>query len=499
VNISAKWFLLVLSSAWVLPAWWFGASHVGGEWLLLLLATAALILALLRKYRPKPSRYDTANERRAATPRYRTWGHNRAFWAGGASLLFLGYILLQALNSEYGFVPGWPVGKLFPQPHLAWLPSGLATPFSAFSQDANGAVPFENAWRYLLIFSGAIVLMWATALGLNRTRLVRAWLEMMLAHAVLFSAVALAHNLSGSRLTYWFFYDPANRLGGSQFPNGNQQGAYQLILLAITLAAAFTCSEARPFPALRKRRVWMIFAPLIVWLGVVTGWHRAGLLLGTFLMLFALALAWQRGNARTRAWLAGFAACGMAILLAGFLSVRSLRETTGRFSEVLDNPSALLAGGEFRSWQHEVAWQMHRDAPWYGWGAGSYLYLFGTYYPRVPQLTAHFEAQRLNRVVFAHADGDWLEFLLEYGIVGMALLMTPAICWLAWLLPRVRRVGREVWLLTAGIACVSAQAAIDPALRNPMVFSGVAALAWLAIMLHRAARRSRDLNRFKST
>lgn len=480
----AKSYLVVLSLAWILPAWCFGASTVSGQCLLLVLAGAALLLAWMQ--RRSRGREPDLNERDALDAGLRSRSGNKARWAYAGSVLFLCYVLVQALNPAFGFERGWPVGRLFEIPHVAWLPSGMATPFSASAAGGGGAVPCENSWRYLLIFSGAAMLVWATAAGVHQTGLLRRWLEVMFVHAVVFSVVAIVHNVSGSRLTYWLFYDPANRLGGPQFPNGNQQGAYQVILLAITLAAARVGSGARPFAALRWRRRLMLAAPAIVWLGCVSGRHRAGILLGTALVVFALLQIWWRARSRVRLKIAVLAVCGAAVLATGVSVAPPLRETFGRFAEFRDAPALLLRGGNFRTLQHEVAWGIFGDARAFGRGGGCYLYLFNEYYRRVPELAAELDAQKLNRVVFPHADGDWQEFLAEYGIAGMALFVMPLMCWLAWLLPRWRRARAGVWMLAAGVACVLAQATIDPVFRNPVVLATTACAAWLAAQLHHA-------------
>lgn len=463
-----KKYLAVLSLAWVLPAWWMGASGVFGQWMLLLLAGTALVLAWMLPKR----------DARAAEGK-------KHWWPVGGSVAFLGFVFVQALNPAFGFAAGWPVGSLVGIPHVAWLPSGMATPFSG---GQNGTVPYENSWRYLLIFSGAAMLLWATASGVRRTELARRWLEVLLAHAVFFSVVALLHNVSGSRLTYWFFYDPANRLGGPQFPNGNQQSAYQVILLAITLAAARVRSEARPFPTVRWRSWLMFGACALVWLGCVSGRHRSGILLGSALVGLALLQIWWRARARTRLKVALIGVCGAAVLAAGISVVPPLRETAERFAEFRAEPATILRGGNFRMLQHEVAWRMFDDARVFGWGGGCYLYLYNGYYRQVPELARELEAQGLNRIVFPHADSDWAEFLAEYGIAGTSLFVAPLLCWLAWFLPRAKRTRAEVWLLAAGVACVLTQASIDPALRNPVVLSATAGAAWLAVKLHRARR-----------
>jgi hypothetical protein len=141
-----------------------------------------------------------------------------------AAGLFLGWILVQALNPSHVLVPGYgasatSVGampaELAQRPHAGWLPSGLATPFDRLGADP---MPHANAWRQLLIFGAVAAFGGAMRTAVNCASRARRALEWGVVHAVVFSGVALAHTLSGSGLTYWKYYDPVYRLGGPQSP-----------------------------------------------------------------------------------------------------------------------------------------------------------------------------------------------------------------------------------------------------------------------------------------
>jgi O-antigen ligase len=329
-------------------------------------------------------------------------------------------------------------------------------------------------------------------MGVNTVSRVRLALEWGVMHAALFSALALAHNLSGATLTYWKFYDPVYRLGGPQFPHDNQQVAYQLLLLTGVLAAGFAGGEARPFAQQRWRRLWLLGAIALVYAGTVTCRPRSGLLLGTVLVVAALALRGVRAKPEHRRRVAWFAVAAAGALALALTTVRPLRETVARFGEFSRQPSTVFTGGSFRPLQHRVAWAMVADQPWLGWGGGSYLYLSPVYAPRVPELMQALRNQRQNhRPVFPHADGDWLEFIVEYGVAGAALLVTIAVSWLVWMLGRIRLLGTSSLVMAAGVLLVLAQALIDPVLRNPVVLATLAATAWLAVMLQRERENRR--------
>jgi O-antigen ligase len=231
----------------------------------------------------------------------------------------------------------------------------------------------------------------------------------------------------------------------------------------------------------------LIAGAAVVFFATATSRPRSGLLLGVLLVTAALFLKGWRSRPERRGLVVWTAIGGVAILGAALTTVRPLRETLARFGEFSGRPGAVLTGGHFRPLQHRVAWLMVADRPWLGWGGGSYLYLSPLYVERVPALMQVLREQRQNhRPVFSHADGDWLEFIVEYGLTGAALLATVAVSWAAWTLKRIRRLGTEPLVLAAGAGVVLAQATIDPVLRSPAVLSALVAVAWLVVTMAHA-------------
>jgi O-antigen ligase len=155
-------------------------------------------------------------------------------------------------------------------------------------------------------------------------------------------------------------------------------------------------------------------------------------------------------------------------------------------TELAGDPRALLAGGSYRQILHDIAWEMTLDRPWFGHGAGCYVLLFTEYHPRVPAYMAALRRDHptTHRPIHFHADGDWLEFTAEYGLVGTALLALP---WLGWLLAlhRSRPLGPAAALLALGPVLLLAHGWVDFVLRNPAVVGLAAGLAVLSIDLTR--------------
>jgi O-antigen ligase len=492
LSTSERLALAALAAAWVVPAWWLGASTVYGQAFAMGTGALAVVLALIvRNAAPLAKAEGWVG---TAVPRPPQGLPRSAFsiQPSAFSLLpsafiaaFLGLLLCQALNPDRILIPGRPVGLLRPLDHLAWLPTGIAGPFDTLPRDF---LPFANAWRHLLIAGAVVLPLAALALLPLRPAMLRALLGLLFIHAVLFSAFAFVHNLSGSTAVLWLVHDTINFKGAPQFLGKNQQGSYQLLLLAAALAAWQAPAVVRPWTQLRHRNRWLAAGTALVFLGSVTTRSRAGLAGAVLLALAAAALAlWpHRHHWRTHRRALVAAALAGLVAMAAIFSLPPVRATVGRLAEQARNPGDLLVGGSYRRILHTIAWEMTLDRPWFGHGAGCYLLLFPEYQSRVPAFMEWVRRTQpnWNRPVHVYADGDWVQFAAEYGLAGTALLALP---WLAWLfaLQCARTLGPGTALLALGPVLVLAHGCIDFVLRNPAILGFAAGLAALALALSR--------------
>lgn len=486
LSTSERLALAALMVAWVVPAWWLGASTVGGQFFALGAGALALALAGLARLAAPSTLHGSPTTALPAS----AFGIQPSAVVAGCLLAFFVLLLCQALNPDRILIPGKPVGLLQPLAHIAWLPTGIAGPFNALPRDH---LPFANAWRHLLVAGAALTPFAALALLPRRAEMLRALLGLLFVHAVLFSTFAFVHNLSGSTLVLWRFTDAAYHLGAPQFFAKNQQAAYQVLLLAAALAVCFAPVAVRPWPQLKHRTRWLALGTTLVFLGTATTRSRAGLGAAGLLLGAAAALAFwpQRREWRThRRTLLRAATVGL-LAVATLVALPPVRATLGRVTQLAGNPRALLSGGSYRQILHNIAWEMTLDRPCFGHGAGCYLLLFTEYHPRVPayMTTLRRDHPTTHRPIHFHADGDWLEFTAEYGLGGAALLALP---WLAWLvaLRRARPLAPAVALLALGPVLILAHGWVDFVLRNPAVIGLAAGLALLASRLTRITRPS---------
>lgn len=484
--------LSALGFAWIVPAWWLGASTAAGQMLAAAAGALALVLARLAVHRRRLVAWPATDEIGAGSPRADAAPLFSPFVVF-CILAFVGLLLCQAINPDRLLIPDRrPVGALVPLGHRDWLPTGIAGPFGRLPGDF---LDFANAWRHLLVAAAVALPLAGFAAFRRRPPVLRAALGLLALHAVLFSTFAFVHNLSGSHAVLWLVSDSAFHLGAPQFPFKNQQAAYQVLLFALALAAWFAPAAFRPWPALRRRNLWFGLGVALVFLGTITTRSRAGLAgaaaLAALAALFALWPDRRRWLAHPGALALG--AAGALAIAAAFALLPPVRATLLRVADLAREPGDLLAGGSYRRILHDIAWQMTLDRPWLGHGAGCYVLLFAEYQKRVPAFAeaVHRFQPNWNRPVHVHADSDWIEFTAEYGFVGTALFAAPWFVWLA-ALRRAWTFAPAAVLLTAGASFVLAHGWIDFVLRNPAVLglASVAALLALAIVRAAPARES---------
>lgn len=469
---SERFALAAVTAALAVPAWWLGASTVPGQWFGVGAGVVAAGAALVARRTAGPATEPAAGSRLATR------------LVVACVVAFLALLLCQALNPDRILIPDRrPVGSIHPLAHLAWLPTGIAGPFDRLPGDF---LPFTDAWRHLLVAAAVLLPALAGTLLPRRPAVLRALLGLLFVHAVVFSAFAFVHSLSGSKAVLWLATDAINFQGAAQFLGKNQQAAYQILLLAAALAAWFAPSELRPWAALRHRDLWLGLGSVLVLAATVTTRSRVGLGAAGLLAVVGLMLVFRRRQ-RTPSRRALLLAGGLAFAgAAGLACLPPVRSTLARVAEVAREPGDILVGGAYRRILHDIAWQMTLDRPWFGHGAGCYMILFSEYHPRVPAFMEHVRRHqpRWNRIVHAYADGDWIQFTAEYGLVGTALLALP---WLAWagLLLHARPPLGAGTVLALGPTLVLAHGWIDFVLRNPAILGLAAGLALLSLAVIR--------------
>ncbi len=396
---------------------------------------------------------------------------SRAAWRGqrpalAAGLLFLGLLCWQALNPSHEVVIAGRDWQLRQIAHVAGAPASLSAPFDFLPGDF---LPFKNAWRYLLVFGVAWIYAAGLALGLMEYRDAKRWAVIVGLNAAALAVVCLVHRAMGERLTLWRFSDTVAFTGSPVFFYKNHNGAYLAASLAVVLGLAGGAA------GIARRRAWQAVA-LVVWVATLSVNSRVAAGCATLWLVIYGVRVWRaeraapvQGGVRKhgRGLAAGLAVVA-AVVLIGLTGGGKL---LGRFSSALESPGDFMQGGHYRVLLRQIGLEMWSDRPVFGWGGGSYLYLFNEYQARVPAVVEHIyrEQPTLNRLYMVSVDCDWVEFLAEYGAVGVGLLLFAVVVWVgaSW-----RRGGwkRETaFFLTLGAVGLAAHGWYDHVLRNQAV------------------------------
>jgi len=393
-------------------------------------------------------------------------------------LLFVGYVFWQASNPLLQVVisgRAWvlsPFANAWPGPHSIKAP---------FDYQSGDFLPFRNAWRYLLIFGVCWTYAAGLMLGLVERADARRWVLLVGVNAAVLAAVCLVHRAMNERLTLWHYSDTVGFTSSPVFFYKNHNGAFLAASLAVVLGLAWT-TELK-----RQRLLWEIVA-VALWGATVAVNSRAATGFATLWGVMYLILRWRQTKTEAaqprdlRRWLMIGAAVAV---LASTFALTGGHRALQRFSPALSSPIDFIQGGSYRGMLRKVGLIMWRDEPLWGWGGGSYMYLFNTYQAQVPEIAAHVyrEQPNLNRFFMMSADSDWVELLVEYGLVGCALLggfaAVLAAAWWRW---RGWTQGLPLFL-GAGAAGIFLHGYLDHVLRNPALLLLLAGLLVTAVRL----------------
>ncbi|MBI3696260.1 MAG: O-antigen ligase family protein [Acidobacteria bacterium] len=212
---------------------------------------------------------------------------------------------------------------------------------------------------------------------------------------------------------YWSIPTPGARVFGP-FPNRNHFSALIELIVPATLLLALRPSE--------QRFLYIVAVSLMLGAIVVCG-SRAGTAVGaveTVVVLVVAALRPDRSHLarrRLRVWLpiAGVAA---AVILT--FSVAGTGAMLDRFQEQQPYSTRWNVA--------KATWRLFLSRPWTGYGAGT----FDQVYPSAAPVDLG--------LFWPHAHNDPIQFAMEWGVVGLAVL-----AWTLWLLLS-RRWPQQVWL-----------------------------------------------------
>lgn len=375
----------------------------------------ALAFALLRVPTASPE----------AWPRLR---RSVPFWVG---LAFAAYVALQAANAYGTVVERDLFWRIVPEPHVTWLPAGLAAPLRSDGVDP-GAM---NGWRLLMILGGPWALFCAVRAAALRRRVLVALAWTSVITAALFAVWGYLNQPSYG--TILGFAIPREAQVYGTFINRNHAGAYLYLNAGLALAlACWHLRRAGDRAAQGGPHLIAAFAAVVLALfAALTNSIGAVLVVGLLGLVVAPLTLFRgyrddQGKVRPGVWAAALAAAGIVLALGAVADFGKLADKArGKADRYLQ------AGVDDRAPLRAATWHMALDRPWTGWGAGSYRWVSPVY--QAEQKALQDDRGRLRvRALYAHH--DWLQLFAEVGLLGLL----PLGVFLYWLGRKVRAAFR---------------------------------------------------------
>lgn len=462
IHPTEKWVLYVISAQLVLLPWALGGMKEWAQWVSFGLSVLAFGLALL------PRDYDEVGPGQAPFRLY-TWPKLLRFPIWWLGLALLGYIVIQALNPAWIYETdgkGWWMKAI---PHQKWLPSGVDVPFERW-----------GPWRMLLIYASVLLSVCALWIGLTRRRSLQLLFTVLATNAFFLAILGIAQRATGADKIFWFWRPPASYFVSS-FIYKNHAGAYFNLLLALCSGLALWHYERglRRLDKSSPAGLFAFFATAIVLVVVFSYSRTATLLLFAFLLVAVVVFIWRQrrqpdtGNRNPLLVLSVVIALG-AFLYLGFKSLR-----TERFLASLAHLQNQVqdAGLGVREVAAQATWEMAKDKPVFGWGAGSFRFCFPIYQHRYPEIVR----DPGRYMYWDHAHNDYVELASEFGLAGSAALLALG-GFLALRYLRADSWRNPVGLFTGlGLGLVVIHAGVDFHAYNPAILTTACALAVAAI------------------
>ncbi|HTB80878.1 MAG TPA: O-antigen ligase family protein [Opitutaceae bacterium] len=432
--------------------WAFGGVDVWSQLASAGLALGAIVVALLPRLP-----VDGAVVHLERWPRLRRFP---VFWAG---LVLFAYMIVQALNPAFDYQSEGTTWWLVPLDHAGWLPAGMRVPFDDMS-----------IWRSLVIWGSCWLTVCALWTGITHRRSIL-WLLMALSvNAFVFAAFGLVQRASGTVEVYWtrpvgfpyFFAAIIYKNHASAF-----FGLLAFVTIGLTIRAFW---QSRRHRERSNPGIILLLFALILMLAIALSFSFSGMILfGAGLLLVMPVTLWRYAKAfpRSRSRIPVLLTVSLLLLLTAGLGAAS------GYADLRDKVHALMAGdGRHSARERWLAarggWKMFEDRWATGWGAGCFRYGFTKYQHEEPELTRW----RQLRLRWEHVHDDWLELLIEFGVIGSL----PVVFMMAYWFRQIVRL--HLWrkpaicpiLCGLGILCLNGL--FDFPFHNPAVAATAGAL-----------------------
>ena len=441
--------------------WAFGGVDAWSQFVSLGLALGAAALALL------PRRHSSRSHSEV-DPCIPMWPRLRSFPVFWAGLALFAYVAAQGCNPAFERKFDESTWWLVRIAHRWWMPSGMKTPFDEM-----------NTWRTLVIWGSCWLTVCALWVGVTRRRSILWMLTILTANAAALAAFGIVQRAAGATAVY-----SVRTVQGTHFVAAliyeNHASAFFSLLACVAFGLLLRAATGDVSDQDRSGSagIFMLFGVLSV-VGLVLSFSFAGMaLFGSALLVMVLAWLWHNARARSRSR----SALPIFIMAALLLLTTTVLFATVGYRDLQKKIATMKAGGgidevKIRLLADTRGWEMFTDRWLFGWGAGDFRYGFTKYQHREPALS--FRGN--ERLRWEHAHDDWLELLIELGVIGIIPIGFMLGYWIREFY-RVRLCKNLARLsILSGLTALAVHALFDFPLQNPAILTTACALLPLLV------------------
>jgi len=448
--------------------WALALTQLWSQWVFTLLSFAGLTFALLPQFYTNPSLRDPRLESNPSCQRLLRYP---VFWSG---LLLIIYMLVQSCNPAFGYEETTGYWRSFPITHIEWLPSGISSPFSKM-----------NAQRLTLMIGGAWMMQCYLKVGIVRRNSFITILWVVVANFILLGILTIAQKQTHAPGIFWTLEVMPNFIGS--IPYNNRAAAILMMGMVLAMALYFLHLKAMRMELRHSGPHLVVLLVIVFIFGLLWSTQSQGgvilssLLLGIFLLL-TLIPSLRDGSTLVHKTILFF-----SMVLLGVSAVfytlripdRDLTiEQLGNLREDIQNIDSSA-----RTLSTRITMQMVEERPLFGWGAGSWRYVFAYFQLHHPEIQ-YLDASRTVPAVWEDAHNDWAQYLSELGIIGSLLLGFMLLWPLMESLTFIRSIHLTQVILCLGVIALLLFSLIDLLLQNQAVLSYLAFMSFLVNRLN---------------
>ena len=402
-----------------------------------------------------------------------------SLWGAGSSIriplitggLLTVYILVQIWNPAW--IQYWHTGlriwELIPVDFISWLPSSIRSDFGDASPE-----------RFLVFYWVALL----TALACYRS-FGRSGQKLLVAFTALNAAfiglVGLIQSALGSQtiLGVYSAVDEGQGLFFATFLYKNHAAAFLNLGLAACFASYFSFTKNIVRNPSTPRPVFAILG-LVILAGVVFSKSRLGFLgsLGIWVIFMSLALTGIHRSGISKRWLA--MGVGVTSLLAIAGGIFLLKNPQTDHLNTLNREITEDFSFKQRKLGYRSGWAMFVEKPILGWGAGNFRHGFRQFQnleKEKEEIVHPWMARRNQNFFWEHMHNDYLESLIELGVVGSVLLFAIPGYFFRIILKSKRWKDPVIFMLLIGLGSTAGHALVDFPFRNLSVL-----VTWFSLL-----------------